>query len=419
MRGDRTLLIPGRWYRHIEFDYAQIARNISKYLSGSILISPLVIILLVAGCGQTGDEIRVVHSIDPDSVAVVENGSLPQEWNGHLPTLVLQDEWVIGDDPDNKETHFTGLGYIRTTEGPDQQIGHLSLFPLELRVFDQTGRFLWKAGRLGAGPGEFRIPNGVVYHEEIGWIVSERSRKIVFNEQGSYTHDFNLDGLPYSLYARGFHLGIEGRFWYMGDGYHLEGNINQNLYHLIAGILGDGTTTIHHTIEEPPFHQELDRIQIIEHWPTVMRIDSQDRAWVAGVLEYQIEVIPHAGVGRFRIRRDFDLINYNPRYREQFESNWQKYSSEPHMWPRLPEKQPAIINISCGPDGEMWVFMEAWVDSPYVQVDVFDEEGIYQRAFLADAALAGIPFADDHVYRFDTAESGAPLIIRSKYSIKP
>ena len=63
----------------------------------------------------------------------------------------------------------------------------------------------------------------------------------------------------------------------------------------------------------------------------------------------------------------------------------------------------------------MWVFSRAWVDSPMIQVDVFTENGIYERAFLADVALAGYPFESDHVYRADAAEDGSPLLMRSRH----
>jgi hypothetical protein len=242
---------------------------------------------------------------------------------------------------------------------------------------------------------------------------------IVFDKEGVYVRSFSLNDLPHSSFPQGFSIGNGGRFWYMGDGTRREGDLTRRLSYVMAGIPGADSAAVRHTIEQPPLRQEPGRILILEQWPSVMRIDRMNRAWIAGDLEYQIEVIPHSGENAFRIRRDFDLIDYDPRYREDFESQWQRYSREPRMWPRLPEKQPAIRNISSGPDSEMWVFMKAWADSPHVQIDVFDGEGVYQRAFLADASLAGIPFSEDHVYRFGRDESGAPLLIRSNYRIQP
>ena len=82
---------------------------------------------------------------------------------------------------------------------------------------------------------------------------------------------------------------------------------------------------------------------------------------------------------------------------------------------RLPPVQPAIRGLNWTDHGEMWVFQSAWIDSPLVQVDVFDGDGVFQRAFLADRRLRGMPIGRDHLWRSDVAEDGSPLLIYSRY----
>lgn len=385
----------------------------------SIMMRPYQLLFtfltLTAACGQSNEEAQFTHTINPDSIQVVENGTLPQVWDGELPVLTMMDEWTLGADPTNEEEQFYFLTPDLLSEGPEQQIGILCLRPLELRVFDRAGQFLWKVGRKGDGPGEFRNPNGLLYQRSVGWIVSERLKKIIFNEQGVYVRTVNLGQHPYAPASRDFHLGSMGRFWYLGIRSRSVGNALGTSYYVVAGDWQESMARVLFSIEQPSIKREEGRVYILEQWPSVLCIDAYERAWIVGDLPYQIEVIPHSGDGRFRIRRNYELRKYDPTYRENFESNWEGYSSEPIMWPRLPDRQPAIQNISKGPDGEMWVFTKAWVDSPMVQVDVFSEEGIYERAFLANVALAGFPFAADHVYRVDKAEDGAPLLVRSRH----
>ncbi len=375
------------------------------------------LLTLTVACGQSNEEARFAYTIDPDSIQVVENGALPQEWDGELPVLELTAEWTLGADPDSEEEQFVFLTADLLSEGPEQQIGVLSTRPHELRVFDQEGQFLWKAGREGEGPGEFRNPNGLLYQSGVGWVVSEGPKKTVFDERGIYVRTVNLNRLPHAPTSRDFDIGTAGRFWYLGIRSSSEGNARRTSFDLVAGDWQGLTAQVLFSIAQPAMRREDGKIFVLEHWPKVLTIDAHDRAWVVGDLPYQIEVIPHSGEGRFRIRRDFELQEYDPAYREDFESQWEWYSSVPMIWPRLPAKQPAVQNISRGPNSEMWVFTKAWVDSPMVQVDVFSNEGVYERAFLADVTLAGLPFAADHVYRVGKAENGAPLIVRSRYQI--
>ncbi len=348
---------------------------------------------------------------------MVENGSLPQEWTGRLPELELADEWVLGAEPEREETRFSYLFPEMMSEGPDEQIGVFMMRPPELRVFDREGRFLWKAGRQGDGPGEFRYPNGLCFQREIGWVVSERGRLTVFDERGNYVRTVHLENLPYAVVSNDFHVARGGRFWYRGYEAQREEGAVRGVQHIVSGDWQQESGHEVYWFSRPALIQEERRIFMWEEWPTLLRVDDLDRAWFVGDLPYQIEVIPHEGEGRFRIRRDHESRAYDTAYRERVESDWQRYSTEPMIWPRLPPHQAAIRQLSRGPVGEMWVFTRAWVDSPMVQVDVFDREGTYVQAFLADIALGGLPFAPDHVYRSDTAEDGAPLLVRSRYRI--
>jgi len=95
---------------------------------------------------------------------------------------------------------FTPIQSIGEEEGPEQLLfsrhimvdvdDQLNIFVLDiwnhrLIKFDQEGRFLWKAGRKGQGPGEFESPNCIKATGGGGLLVAD---------QGGKCHIFDADG---------------------------------------------------------------------------------------------------------------------------------------------------------------------------------------------------------------------------------
>lgn len=67
---------------------------------------------------------------------------------------------------------------------------------------------------------------------------------------------------------------------------------------------------------------------------------------------------------------------------------------------------------------ELWVFTTVEVDSPLVQVDVFNPKGVFIRAFSADASLRYARISRDTMWRLDETSDGFPKLVRSKFHIK-
>ncbi|GAF72172.1 unnamed protein product, partial [marine sediment metagenome] len=143
--------------------------------------------------------------------------------------------------------------------------------------------------------------------------------------------------------------------------------------------------------------------------------DDAGRAWANGVFDYQIEVYDPEATGQWRIRRECKLVEYPAAYREQQESEMVMEMEVGRYFVKLPPLQPAIRGMEWTGRGEMWVFQSAYIDSPLVQVDVFDSDGVFVRAFLADRSLQGMPIGRDHLWSSDTAADGSPLLIYSRY----
>jgi hypothetical protein len=183
------------------------------------LLMVISCLILLSSCGRSGHS-WVKESIDPDGVRVVENGSRPRDWTGELPIMRFEDEAVIGEGGD-------GDDYLLSTRtsgglvggGPDGQVGYAERQPPELRVFGTDGNLLWKAGRDGEGPGEFRVPMRPRYVPEVGWIVNAPTlrRLIVFDEDGDFVQNRFLDpGAPVDPGGDGSGHGLLSRLGRMG-----------------------------------------------------------------------------------------------------------------------------------------------------------------------------------------------------------
>jgi len=154
-------------------------------------------------------------------------------------------------------------------------------------------------------------------------------------------------------------------------------------------------------------------------YPLNIEVDAPGRAWVNGELSYQIEIYEPGRGEHWRLRREYDLVVYPLSFRKYQESKTVMESPEETWFIKLPPMQPAIAGLKWIETGEMWVFTSAYIDSPMVQVDVFNPSGEYVRAFLADGRLKNMPIGADFLYKTDTIESGSPILVRCSYHIEP
>jgi hypothetical protein len=372
--------------------------------------------LLTASCGQSGDS-WVRESIDPDGIEVVENGSVPRNWTGTLPVLRFEDEVVLGAGGEGDDYLFSGVPATRIGGGPDGQIAYAERRPPDLRVFGPDGVMRWKAGRDGEGPGEFRVPMRPRYVPEVGWVVYalRLSRLIVFDEDGGFVQNRALDQVPP---ARHFtHLGYlpNGDIWILAHR-SIQGELGQDMGYSPVWIAWDD---LRYVKADSFIHTSVVRddrfTYMYEENPASMAVDGEGRAWVNCVFPYQIDVYSPEGTDHWRIRREHQPAGFSDAYRESVEAE-PLMEREGEVWYlRLPAVQAAISGMNWTGNDEMWVFQSAWIDSPLVQVDVFSDEGVFERSFLADRRLRGMPIGRDHLWRSGEAEDGSPLLIRSRY----
>ncbi|MFC1545344.1 hypothetical protein ACFL44_01490 [Gemmatimonadota bacterium] len=374
-------------------------------------------IILTSSCGMSSDS-WVRESIDSDGLRVVENGSIPRDWAGGLPVMRLEDEVVIGEGREDDSYLFAAQTTGgRIAGGPNGQIGFTESQPPELRIFGSDGELVWKAGREGDGPGEFRYPNRPAFVPAVGWIVNAtfQNRLIVFDENGDFVQNRLLDQVPRARHFTHLRFLLDGDFWMLAHR-SIQGEMGQDMVYYPVWVAWDDFSYVQTDSFEHVSVVKDDRYTYMyEDNPASMAVDGEGRAWVNCVFPYQIEVYAPGGADHWRIRRDHEPTRFSNAYRESIEAE-PLMEREGEIWYlRLPERQPAIIGMNWTDNDEMWVFQSAWVDSPLVQVDVFNAEGIFERAFLADRRLRGMPIGENHLWRSGEAEDGSPLLIRSRY----
>ena len=392
-------------------------------MTSRIQLTLLVIVLcMITHCSSRSADIWFSETVDPDGVRVVQNGSKPQESSEKLPQLGLHEEVRIGADtgPEEYLLSFQPSGRWLAT-GPDEQIAFTERRPAELRVYDSSGRFLRGIGREGDGPGEFRMPVDPAFVTGVGWIINDpmNMRLSIFTESGDFVDIKSLGLLPFGQFIRTMEFSPDGDFWFLGTRLFQRDENRYNGFHLMWTDWNRFEAVEVDTFEQLMMSPRGRDSDIYMGFPLNLETDQFGRAWMNTELAYQIDVYEPEGGEHWRIRREYELIDYPADVRTYQESLTMMESPEQTWYTKLPPMQPAIAGLKWIETGEMWVFTSTYIDSPLVQVDVFTPEGRYVRAFLADKRLKDMEIGADHLYKSDTTENGSPVLIRCSYYIEP
>ena len=136
-----------------------------------------------------------------------------EKWEGRIykeagVTVIESKGSGLWGDKINEKIAFKENLTLGSEEGKEHLVFHseldiavdseLNLYVLDIRnhrllKFDKMGNFIWKKGRKGQGPGEFRNPSSIVVNssKEI-WILDSSSLIHLFDVQGKYQRTINL-----------------------------------------------------------------------------------------------------------------------------------------------------------------------------------------------------------------------------------
>ena len=121
-----------------------------------------------------------------DGIKIIQNKKKPDPPKGIPTKMTLELETVIGesDDPDKA---FSQLSSFVVDD--DGTIYALDFKEQKIKVFDDSGEFIYAFGEKGRGPGELQMPAGVFFSPDNRLAVNDaQARKIVyFSKQGKYS----------------------------------------------------------------------------------------------------------------------------------------------------------------------------------------------------------------------------------------
>jgi hypothetical protein len=177
--------------------------KLRNYLFLAILA---IILLMGAACRQEKATWRGTIS-EQNGVTVIKN---PVEPMYAEQVLTLEKELTVGGAGTGGEAAFSSLEGVDIDE--DENIFILSAKDAAVFVYDRSGIFMRKFGRLGQGPGELLTPVAISIRDD-RVMISDRARKIsFFSLSGDFINSFSVGQyslLETSLDARGNIYGLE------------------------------------------------------------------------------------------------------------------------------------------------------------------------------------------------------------------
>ena len=148
----------------------------------------LLIILIGFACDSDGVRREIV-----DGVEVIHNPEYGLWQNKIEAPVKFELELTIGKEEAPEEETFAAIKYVFTDN--DQNIYIYDREDYSLFKFRGDGTFLWKKGRQGEGPGEFRYVNGCATDgtKHIYFLQNFGRRIDRFNLDGQYIESFLID----------------------------------------------------------------------------------------------------------------------------------------------------------------------------------------------------------------------------------
>ena len=153
-----------------------------------------------------------------EDVKIIQNKKKPDSPEATPTKMTLELEVVIGesDDPDKAFSQLTS--FVVDDEGT---IYALDFKDKKIKVFDESGEFLYVFGEEGQGPGELQMPAGIFLTPDNQLVINDgATRKMAyFTKQGKYIKDISYATKSLALVT----LLMDSQGNFMGREMKLEG----------------------------------------------------------------------------------------------------------------------------------------------------------------------------------------------------
>ena len=350
------------------------------------------------------------------------------------PRIELVRELVIGADSVRPEYQFTAIGYVAATHsGSIFVTGGLSE---PIRKYHRTGRYRGSIGRVGSGPGEYRLLEGMAVVADTLLVVFDwgNGRLVVFDTSGAYRRTFRA---PSGTFSSPFQA-----FAAFGDG-----TVGVRV-RTIGGWNGEGGTPSVF-VRYRPDGTLVDSIRVpaeavagiatgspLVGWrwafpaTTVFALLPSGGVAVAQTTKYSIEVTPPAG-RPFTIERETVRMPIEGGEREEWEAMARMAASGPRpQTVSIPRHKPIIRGLFADLDGRLWVDLYTRADhfeptaparpgrSPgltwweHNAYDVFDQRGAYLGRVDLPAWTRLVTVVGTRVWLAEQTEDGDRVLVR-------
>ena len=373
-------------------------------------------VLCASGCKVSGGTPPVVVR-DSAGVTIVESA---------VPAWAAGDGWTLSPAPaielvsDPADEGFLLHEVTGLTVLPDGRVAVANMGDNSVRLYDPSGNPIWKAGRSGDGPDEFRQIRGLLRRGDELWALQVLPNPLkVFDLGGRFLRSVpppSIEGLPIprlqGLFEDGSWLISDrprgtpaGRMW---NEFSTFMRISQDVIDTVAVLPMVRTVDILGMRPEqqalsPYLRVMVTRDRIYEGFPS---------AWDVGVRDRSGEVI-------LRIRRAWDPVAVTAAHRDAYRQAFMEWAEdEPRLQEALrqladgmiyPDYHPAHGDLQVDATGALWVERTQteppWSEgADYVPVppretvwDVFDSEGTWLGPVEFPARFRVLEIGSDYV----------------------
>jgi hypothetical protein len=345
-------------------------------------------------------------------VKIIQNKKKPNPPKGIPTKMTLELEAVIGESDDPDKAFSQVSSFVVDDEGT---LYALDFKDKKIKVFDESGEFLYVFGEEGQGPGELQMPAGIFLTPDNQLVINDAAtRKMAyFTKQGKYIRDISYATKSLALVT----LLMDSQGNFMGREMKLEG---QEMFFEISKFDADLNPLFSlDKIEFPiPLPGSGNKINLMD-MTSIFLFDSTGNIYYSRNRDYEIKVFTPEGKHEKSIRKEFQSQKITEEDKEeilsrmdnvQFASpiNFRDMFEFPNLFPPL-----QFFTL----DEEGRIIVRTWKkgqkEDEFVH-DVFDPEGRFIAEFPSKITVS--VWKNGKAYAIDENEEGFNIIKR--YSVR-
>jgi len=369
-----------------------------------IAISMFSIVVLFSY--TAGQKIKTVADVQ-----IIQNKKRPNPSKGTPSKMKLELEIVIGESDDPDEA-FSQLSSFVVDE--DGTIYALDFKDQKIKVFDNSGQFVYAFGEKGQGPGELQMPAGIhlAPGNELAVDDALGKKMVYFTKQGKY-----INHVSYATRFQLVNLLMDSQGNFMGRELKLEG---QEMFFEILKLDTElksvfSLDKIGFPIPIPGSGNKINLMDMI----SIFQFDSAGNIYYGRNHDYEINMYTAAGKLVKSIRKDFQPQKITEEDKEEILG---RIDSVANMSPvnlkemfEFPKMFPPFQLFTLDEKGR--IFVRTWEkgkEKDEFVHDIFDPEGRYIAQFTSKINVS--VWKNGKAYAADENEEGFNVIKRYKVS---